>query len=289
MPLENFTHYRDIPIIKGGGWMDFEIARNVDFRGPQDGSSGTDSNDIAIIEYNLNQDGWPTLPYQVEIRIPVIESLKMAAANRSPQDLLDKGVRTHFQKSLDRRVYLGILGNAGLVNNPVVTAQSLPATGTGTTTTWSTKNPQQIYNDFNQMAVTAWTNGGGSPLAIPNRYLVPGSLWSYLNQPMVVGTTPLAVSMAQYLKENGFASTFGITPEIYPLPVWLETAGAGSTKRIVAYRFDQDCLSFTVLQDLQRLGGPISVQAGAFLMTYIANTGVVKVNRPQTVNYWDGA
>ena len=109
---------------------------------------------------------------------------------------------------------------------------------------------------------------------------------------MVVSTgssnTGVAMSVAEYLKKNGFASTFGIEPEIYPLPTWLETAGAGSTKRLIAYRFDKDCLSFSILQDLERLGGPLSVQAGAFMMTYVANTGVIKINRPTTINYFDG-
>ncbi|HXS93034.1 MAG TPA: major capsid family protein [Candidatus Limnocylindrales bacterium] len=287
MPLENYTHYRDIPMPSGGGWMDFEVARNVDFRGPQDGSTGTDSNDVRVIEYNTDQDVWPTLPYQVNVRIPLIESLKMATTGRSPQDLLDKAVRVDWQKSLDVRVYQGIKGNTGLVNSPIVTSQLVVAGAAGPRT-WASKTPQEIYNDFNTMAYTAWNNAGGSPLAIPDRYLVPGSQWSALTQPMVVGGTPLALSVAQYLKENGFAKTFGITPEIYPLPVWLETAGASSSKRVISYRFDQDCLSFTLLQNIQRMGGPLSVQAGAFLITYVGNTGVVKVNRPQTINYWDG-
>ena len=286
MPLENYTHYRDIPMPVGGGWMDYEVARNVDFRGPQDGSTGTDSNDVRVLEYNVNQDVWPTLPYQVNVRIPLIESLKMAATNRSPQDLLDKAVRVDFQKSMDVRVYRGILGNNGLVNNSVVTAQTA-VNGASGYPQWSKKTPTEIFNDFNNMASTAWTNAGGSPLAIPDRYLIPGSLWSYLTQPMVIGGTAVSQSVAQYIKENGFAATFGITPEIFPLPVWLETAGVSASKRVVAYRFDQDCLSFTILQNLQRQGGPLSVQAGAFLITYIANTGVVKVNRPQTINYWD--
>jgi len=286
MPLENYTHYRDIPMPEGGGWMDYEVARNVDFRGPADGSTGTDSNDIRVLEYNVGQDVWPTLPYQVNVRIPLIESLKMAATNRSPQDLLDKAVRVDFQKAMDKRVYQGILGNTGLVNSPIVTAQTVLRGAGGYT--WALKTPLEIYNDFNDFAQTAWTNSGGSPLAVPDRYLVPGSLWSYLTQPMVIGGTPVALSVAEYLKKNGFAATYGITPEIYPLPSWLETAGAGGTKRLVAYRYDQDCLSFTLLQDLQRQGGPLSIQAGAFLITYVANTGVVKINRPTTINYWDG-
>lgn len=288
LPLENYTYYRDIPIMRGGGWMDYEIARNVDFRGPQDGSTGTDSNDIRVLEYNTNQDSWPTLPYQVNVRIPLVESLKMAATNRSPQDLLDKAVRIDYNMSVNSRVYTGILGNQGLINNSIVTAQNLPATGTGSSTNWANKTTLQIYNDLNTIAYTAWNNASGNVLAIPNRFLIPGSQWAQLSQPMVINDTPLALSVAQYFIENGFPATFGVKPDLFPLPYWLESAGSGSTKRLVAYRFDQDCLSFTILQELQRQGGPLSIQAGAFLLTYVANTGVVKINRPQTINYWDG-
>lgn len=291
MPLENFTSPRDIPMPVGGGWMDYEVARNVDFRGPADGSTGTNSNDIRRLSYNTNQDNWPTVPYQVEVSIPLIESLKMAQTNRSPQDLLDKAVRVDWNKSRDIRVYQGlptIKNGYGLVNNPAVTAQNVAANGTGSSTNWSAKTPLQIYNDLNTMAETAWSNAGASPVAIPDRFLIPGSQWSLLTQPMVVNSTPLALSVAQYFIENGFPSTFDIKPKLYPLPVWSESAGAGTTRRVIAYRFDEDCLSFTILQDLSRQGGPLSIQAGSFLVTYVANTGVVKINRPQTINYWDG-
>jgi len=288
LPLENYTYFRDIPTPVGGGWMDYEIARNVDFRGAQDNGTGTQSNDIRVLEYNMSQDTWPTIPYQVNVRIPLVDSLKLAAANRSPQDLLDKAVRVDWNKSLDKRVYTGILGNSGMVNNAQITAQTMPATGTGPSPLWSTKTPVNIYDDFNTMSYTAWINAGASPAAIPNRFLVAASRWQSLNQPMVIGGVGVAMSVAEYIKKYGFAANFGVDIEIYPLPVWLETAGASGTKRLIAYRFDSDCLSFSLLQNIMRQGGPLSIQAGAFLMTYVANTGVVKVNRPQTINYWDG-
>src|SRR6185312_7887320 len=154
LPLENYTYLRDIPIDRGGGWIMNHIAHNVDFRGPQDDSAGSQTNDSRVIEYNNNQDVWPVFPYQVRIRIPIVESLRMAQVGRSPQDLLDKGVRVDYSKTLDRRTYAGFNGQQGLVNNPSLTTTQLPTTGTGSSATWASKTATQILGDFNFMALT---------------------------------------------------------------------------------------------------------------------------------------
>src|SRR5277367_2592939 len=169
LPLENYTYLRDIPIDRGGGWIMNHIAHNVDFRGPQDDSAGSQTNDSRVIEYNVNQDTWPVFPYQVRVRIPIVESLRMAQVGRSPQDLLDKGVRVDYSKTLDKRAYAGFQGLQGLVNNPALTSTQLPQTGTGTSALWSTKNATQILGDFNFMAQTNWTASGSAPGAMPDR------------------------------------------------------------------------------------------------------------------------
>jgi hypothetical protein len=290
LPLENFTYMRDIPIDTGGGWIDNHIARNVDFRGEQTVDTGTQSNDIPVIEYNSNQDVWPVYPYEVRVRIPVVESLKMAQTNRSPQDLLDKGVRIHYSKTLDIRTYQGKNNNFGLINNPLVAQTSLPATGTGTPATlFSGKTPQLILQDFNFMATTIWNASGNAPDAMPTRFLVDTTPWNSLTQPMVLGGVGGYASVLEYVKKNYIGAAFGVEPEIYPLPQWLSGAGTGNTSLIVAYKFDKDCLSLGIPQEIQRFGGPLSVVSGAFEVLYLANIGVVKINRPQTVGYFYGA
>ena len=47
-------------------------------------------------------------------------------------------------------------------------------------------------------------------------------------------------------------------------------------------------MNFGILQDIQRMGGPLSLQNGAFVATYIANTGIVKLYRPTTIMYQYG-
>jgi hypothetical protein len=296
LPLENFTYLRDIPLDKGGGWVMNHIAHNVDFRGPRDAGAGSQTNDSRVIEYNVNQDTWPVYPYQVRVRIPIVESLRMAQVGRSPQDLLDKGVRVDYSKTLDTRTYQGFQGGVnggtsyyGLIGNPAVTNTALPATGTGGTLTWSTKTAVAILGDFNFMALTIWNASGNAPGAMPTRFLVPPTQWVLLTQPMaVVGGPSGYASILDYIQKNYLGAAFGIVPEIYPLPEWLEGAGPGPTQLIMAYKYDKDCLSLGIPQEITRFGAPPSIVSGCFEFLYLANIGVVKVNRPQTVGGFYG-
>jgi hypothetical protein len=292
LPLENYTYLRDIPIDRGGGWVMNHIAHNVDFRGPADDSAGSQTNDSRVIEYNNNQDTWPVFPYQVRIRIPIVESLRMAQVGRSPQDLLDKGVRVDYSKVLDRRTYLGFNGIQGLVNNPSVTSTQLPATGTGTgaaAVLWPNKNATQILGDFNFMALTNWNASGNAPGAMPDRFLLSPEQYVLLTQPMaIVGGPSGYASIADYVKKNYLGSAFGIEPEFYPLPFWLEGQGPGGTQIIIAYKYDKDCLSLGIPQEITRFGAPPSIVSGCFEFLYLANIGVVKINRPQTIGQFYG-
>jgi len=146
---------------------------------------------------------------------------------------------------------------------------------------------------------TVWAASGYALDAVPDRFLVPASKWQYLLQPMTLpttgtggGTIPAFANILEYIKANYWGiSINGKTPEIIPLPYWAENIGGvahtGSTQ-LTCYKFDDDFLNFGILQDIQRMGGPLSLQDGAFVATYIANTGIVKLYRPTTIMYQYG-
>ena len=305
MPMEGHTWFRDIPLMNGGGWVDTETAQFVDVFSPNNVSSpnttGTSSNNIRTLNFNRSQDVYPTFGYQVNIRIPLIESLKLAQANRSPNDILDKAVRTDWNKTLDNRVYWGEQANQGLLNSVVsgiVNQQA--ASGAGAVgPTWAAKTPNDIVADFQNAAQLAYQNSGYAIDAIPDRFLVPSTKWNYLLQPMTLptggtggGVIPAFKNVLEYIKANYFGiSINGKVPEIVPLPYWAETIGGAnhnSTTQLTAYKFDDDFQNFGILQDIQRMGGPLSLQEGAYVATYIANTGIVKILRPTTIVYQYG-
>ena len=300
MPLEGHTWFRDVPLMNGGGWVDTETAQFVDVFSPDNvaapNTTGTASNNIRVLNFNRSQDVYPTYAYQINIRIPLIESLKLAQANKSPNDILDKGVRTDWNKTLDNRVYLGEQANQGLLNSVISgVVNQVAANGvTSGSPLWSTKTPVDIFQDFQNAAKLTWQNSGYSPDAVPDRFLVPASRWQYLLNPMylnVAGTPQVSVyeNILAYIKANYWGlSINGKTPEIVPIPYWAETIGNGGTAQLTSYVFNDDFLNFGILQDIQRMGGPLSLQAGAFVATYIANTGIVKVLRPTTLFYQYG-
>ena len=300
MPLEGHTWFRDVPLMNGGGWVDTETAQFVDVFSPDNvaapNTTGTASNNIRVLNFNRSQDVYPTYAYQINIRIPLIESLKLAQANKSPNDILDKGVRTDWNKTLDNRVYLGEQANQGLLNSVISgVVNQVAANGvTSGSPLWSTKTPVDIFQDFQNAAKLTWQNSGYSPDAVPDRFLVPASRWQYLLNPMylnVAGTPQVSVyeNILAYIKANYWGlSINGKTPEIVPIPYWAETIGNGGTAQLTSYVFNDDFLNFGILQDIQRMGGPLSLQAGAFVATYIANTGIVKVLRPTTLVYQYG-
>jgi hypothetical protein len=305
MPLEGHTWFRDVPLMNGGGWVDTETAQFVDVFSPNNVASpnttGTSSNNIRTLNFNRSQDVYPTFAYQVNIRIPLIESLKLAQANKSPNDILDKGVRTDWNKTLDNRVYWGEQANQGLLNQilPGVVNQVAANGATSASPLWSGKTPLDIVNDFQVAPYTVWAASGYALDAVPDRFLVPASRWQYLLQPMTLPTTgasggaattvPAFANVLEYIKANYWGiSINGTTPEIIPLPYWAENIGGaahtGSTQ-LTCYKFDDDFVNFGILQDIQRMGGPLSLQDGAFVATYIANTGIVKLYRPTTIMY----
>lgn len=297
MPLEGHTWFRDVPLMNGGGWVDTETAEFVDVFSPNVDGIGSASNDIGVVNFNRSQDVYTTYAWQRSIRIPLIESLRLAQANKSPNDILDKSVRTDWNKTLDRRVYLGREANQGLLNSTVAgVVNQVAANGTQASPSplWATKNPLDIVNDFQNAAKITWQNSGYAPDSVPDRFLVPATRWQYLLQPMylnVAGTPQVSVyeNVLAYIKANYWGlSINGKTPEIVPLPYWAETVGTGSTPQLTSYTFNDDFLNFGILQDIQRMGGPLSLQDGAFVATYIANTGVVKVLRPTCLAYQYG-
>lgn len=297
MPMEGHTWYRDVPLTNGGGWVDTETAEFVSGGDNNIDGTGTGVNDIGVVNYSRSQDVYPTFAWQRSIRIPLIESLKLAQANKSPNAILDEFVRVVWNKTMDQRVYLGPINQkanqTGLANSTQVTSQVAPNGSVSGTPSWNTKLPIDIFNDFNYCAQTIWQNNGYDVRAIPDRFGVPATAYRLLLNPMyiTVGGVPqtsVYENILQYIKGNYYGKAInGKEPEIYPIPNWLETVGTGSSRRMIAYRFDDNYVNFGVLQDLQRVGGPLSLQDGAFVATYIGNTGIVKWLGPTTALYLD--
>lgn len=177
----------------------------------------------------------------------------------------------------------------GLANQSGVTTGTAPADGTGSVTTWfdgsgnATKTPQQIVRDLNNVLTGIFT--GSLTVEMADTILLPYSTISYLGS-TTVSSTNSETLLSFILRTNIYTQTTGQPLTIRGV-IGLDTAGASSTKRMVAYANRQDVVKLhqpmphrflPVYQD-----GPTS-----FEIPGIFRTGGVEVLRPTAFRYLDG-
>jgi hypothetical protein len=122
---------------------------------------------------------------------------------------------------------------------------------------------------------------------MPNRMLIPWSVWAFLSQPM---TTAGSISTIEYIEKSNIATTAGTQFKMLPIPdPWVATAGVGATKRIVVYRKDTQAVDLFVPQPVtQIMTLPTAEKGGAYQTLFGANVGQLRWKRPQTALYVDG-
>src|SRR6266496_452639 len=129
-PMESVTHARDITVEFGGGFAEFVSAWASNYAtvgGNQYGLQGTSNTDIAMVQADVQKGNWRTFNWAAGIFISLIDlkRLETAAKSGAPapfslQELLEDGVKSVWNKALDRVTYLGWNGLPGLINQTYV-------------------------------------------------------------------------------------------------------------------------------------------------------------------------
>jgi hypothetical protein len=287
-PLTSVTWMRDIPVKSGGGWVDFTsfFSANYAISGPnQYGLTGGQTTTIPIVQTDIVKDVYPTFNWQNVLKVNFIDMQKLQGAGRSLDDLLDKGIKLNWNKSLDLVCYQGWGGLPGLINNSSVTAGSV-AVGGASSTKWQFKTPQEILYDVNTAMVTTWTASNYDVTGMCNHILVPASQWALLCQ---INSAAGGVSILTYILENNVGKTQGVDLKIFPSR-WCAGAGSGSTDRMVCYVSDEDRVRLNVTVPIQRVMTTpnISEGGGAYLTLYAGQIGVCEFLYLMPFLYQDG-
>lgn len=199
----------------------------------------------------------------------------------------DKGIasRRVAEEFIDGVAFNGDTGKGitGLVNNASVTATQAPADGTGSSRAFSAKTPDQVLRDVNAQLTGIGTDTLNTELA--DTVLFPYSILLDLSTRRIDSTNQTTI--LEWIKEkNIYTLTTGKPLTIKGVVGKLDTAGTGSSKRMVAYRRSPEVLKmhlpmpFRFLQAWQM--GPI-----LFEVPGIFRLGGVDVRRPKAVRYLD--
>ena len=287
-PLTSVTWQRDIVAETGGGWVDFTSTMDVDYAtsGANEGSLVGGATDvIPMVQANINKDIYKVFTWAQAMKIPFVDSQKMQTIGRSIDQILDRGIRLNYNKTLDQLVYRGFtnVGITGLVNNPNV-ARSNAATGAAGHTQWTTKTVDEILWDVNKAIVEAWAASEYDDSAMANHILLPPDKYAYLVSTRI-GTSG-DENILSYLLKNNIAKQQGKDLQIYPCR-WCSGAGTSNTDRMMVYVNDKNFTYFDLPVPLQRaMTQPVALQF-AYITIYAAQMGQVKTLYNQQQRYVD--
>lgn len=211
--------------------------------------------------------GWEELGQAMMLGIP-LPSMDAAAARRAYEEFVDRVLL----RGDTVKAFGGLINNAGITP---VNAPNGDWDGTGA-------NAESIIQDFNYGIRLSWS--GTLFTSIADTVLLPNEHLDYLNQIVMPNTT---TTLLRFIRENNTYTNQTGRPLTIRGVRGLETAGVGSTARMVAYRRSPEVLKAHIpmphrfLQPYQ--AGPLRVEIpGVFRL------GGLDIRRPAEFKYVDG-
>jgi hypothetical protein len=164
----------------------------------------------------------------------------------------------------------------GLINNLSVPTANAP------NGSWATATAQQMQADINAALNDVIVNSRET--AMPNAVMIPTSRFLTANNTQLPN---VGMSVLTYLKQNNsYTAMTGQPLDIRPSRE-LETAGASSTGRIVAYEKSPDNMEF-FLPGLFEFMPLFPTSSMTWRVDGVMNVGQLEIYRPKTVSYRDG-
>ena len=159
-PLSSITYPRDIPVVVGGGWVDYASAMSVSY-GLSGGSGESPimaggANGLPVVQANTEKGLYKAHAFAAVLRVMFQDMQRANYIGRSLDQLLQQGMRLAYDKHMDENVYMGFsrYGTTGLLNNPDAVHTTVAANGAATPSTkWADKTPDQILQDTNNAQI----------------------------------------------------------------------------------------------------------------------------------------
>ncbi len=257
---------------------------------------GKATNQITGVGVDIGKIAQPLTPWAAEVKYDILELESSARIGRPIDQQKYGAMQLKHQMDIDEQVYFGdtTLVRYGLVNSNLrsgadqVTNVSNVANGAQGTPGWTTKTPDEILQDVNELLTSVWAASAWA--VIPSNILIPPAQFGYISTQKVSAAGN--VSILKYLLENNLLTAAGVSKlQIFPSK-WCIGTGAGGTPgvingndRMVCYTKDQDRVRFPMTM-LQRT--PIQYDSIYHKTTYFCRLGVLEIVYPETLGYRDG-
>lgn len=171
-------------------------------------------------------------------------------------------------------------GWKGLLNYTGITTVA-SANGAGGSPLWANKTADEITQDVNNLLTGIFT--ASLTIEMADTLLLPIATLALLGSRRIDNTT---MTVLDYIRANNiFTQTTGRPLTIKALRQ-LDTAGAGGTKRVIAYSKSPDVLKMHIPMPLQFLTPEMELLE--VVVPGIFRLGGVDIRRPGAVRYFDG-
>ena len=287
-PLSGTDWPRDMPVITGGGLIESIASIDVTYAstgGDDDNILFEAANDIPVIQADMSKQVARTFNFAEYMAFNVMEKEKMLQIGRDPETFLNKGIRLHCDKVIDRSVYAGFrkANSTGLCNSLTVVRSGAARNAANTSTRWRDKTADEILADINTAIASVWEENDCASDALPNHILVPVEQFGQLVTRKVSDDSER--SILTYVLENNLAARQGRELIISPCK-WCSGMGSDSTDRMVVYMNQVDRICFNLTQPLRRMETEYANMR--VKIPYIAQFSEVRFLYPSTVRYMDG-
>ena len=172
-------------------------------------------------------------------------------------------------------------GFMGLYDYTGVPAASVPADGTGASTTWATKTPDQIVRDINALLTGLVTATKETELA--DTLVLPTERFNTIASTRMTDTAMTILEFIQ--RANVYTAQTG-QPLVIRGKRGLLTKGSGGTARMIAYRRSPEVLKLHIPMPHRFL--PVQIEGLQFTVPGVFRLGGLDIRLPKAVNYGDG-
>ncbi len=287
-PLTGPDWPRDMPVITGGGLAESIASVDVTYAstGMDDDNIFFDAyNNIPVIQADMSKQIARTFNFAEYMAFGQVEKEKMLQVGRDPESFLNKGIRLHLDKVIDRNVYVGFkkVTSTGLVNNLNIIRSAASRNAANTSTRWRDKTADEILMDINSVLSAVWEENDCSSDALPDHILIPVEQFGQLVTRKVSDDSER--SILTYVLENNIVARQGKQLVISPCK-WCSGIGSDSTDRMVVYMNQPDRICFNLTQPLRRMETELADMK--VKIPYFAQFSEVRFLYPTTVRYMDG-
>lgn len=291
-PLSRFYWLEAMPISYGGGAVEFASFFKVNYLA-QDANKNTASgnqNVITQVRTEINKVRTVVRAYSWKIDIGWIDQMKYEQVGADIMSMLDEGVRKYYNQKLDDVAFFGFVNEGeatayGIANNPNVPV-------TDATTTFDAATPIQIFDNLNALAMSVLKKIDYSRELVPNHFLVPPEVYSYIVAPMVIGSgtgqAGVAMSVLEYFNNNNVIKTMYGYDDIMILPVvYLSNIGTSEQGRIICYCYDERAIRMPLCMELTKGASMFDINNMSWATPYVTFIGAPQFVYPSTIAYMD--